>query len=515
MVRLNANHKYLDEAGNTIRIFFPGAKILICDCESGSREMAPKLRQPHPLTRFALDAWRDCLTSVNECNLFISSPFEHLTIVSKLLDSSAYAEIFASGKSVSKYVWTLEKKDGFLTHSRMLMLSLFHALQKIKPTITPWGALTGIRPTKLVRQWLDEGVSESGAEAFLQNPYQVSKEKAKLALQVAITENRLRDLIYERGEKTAGLYINIPFCASRCFYCSFTCMEKPPTDGFLGDYTGVLVREIMEKLGVTKKGGFTVTSIYIGGGTPTFLPAGLLHKILHSLRDVISADVEFTVEGGRPDSISSEKLKLLKEFGVTRFCVNPQTLNEQTLDRIGRKHTMKEFYDAFSLVRKFGFKCVSSDVIAGLPGEGLKDMENTISKLIELKPENITVHNLAIKRASKLKTHHQSILGDGDMQTVRGMLTLAADSLNEAGYTPYYLYRQKDMLGLGENVGYSRDGFWCRYNIGMMSEVQTIIGAGAGAVTKYVDGDKITREFNVKNPELYVLARTKTTHREN
>ena len=487
MVKLLTNHRYIDEAGSVIRIFFPGVKIVT---DAGVSE--PDL---YKVVRHAGEA----------------SGSPQFTVISLLGDKEAYAEVLCGGDVKSGYAWPYEKTDGFLTLSRMLMLSLFFALQKVKPTNTPWGALTGIRPTKLVRQWLDAGIHENEAVIFLQDPYQVTEEKAKLALQVALTENRIRDVIYALGEKTAGFYINIPFCPTRCHYCSFTCVEKPPTEGFLEVYVNALVGEIREKLGEICRGGYTVSSIYIGGGTPTILTEGLLCKILTSLEDVLHGGLEFTVEGGRPDSVTEEKLKILKGHGVKRFSVNPQTLKDETLERIGRRHTVKDFYEAFALAKKIGFRCISSDIIAGLPGENMQDMENTVNGLLKLIPENITVHNLAIKRASKLKTRHQPMMEEGNMQTSRSMLALSLELLKNAGYVPYYLYRQKDMLGFGENVGYSMDGFWCLYNVGMMSEVQTVFGAGAGAVTKYVAGDRITRKFNVKSPELYVTKMGKNT----
>ena len=486
MVRLLANHKYLDEAGNIVRIFFPGVKI-VTDADINKMIHREGVANCRP---YCVDAEK-------------GGDFEY-TVISELGDTEAFAEVNSGEGVLASYSWPFYKTDGFLTKSRMLMLSLFFALQSVKPTGAPWGALTGIRPTKLVRQWLDMGVGENEAEGFLQNPYQVTKEKAELAIMVAKAENRIKDLIFSCGEKTAGFYINIPFCASRCLYCSFTCMEKPPSEGFMEEYVNVLVDEIGKKLEEVQQGGFSVSSIYIGGGTPTFLPQGHLHKILKSLEGILYDGLEFTVEGGRPDSVTEDKLRLFKENGVTRFSVNPQTLNDDTLQRIGRWHTAKDFFKAYALAKKIGFLCISSDIIAGLPGEGVCDVEKTLKGLIRLAPENITVHNLAIKRASKLKTVQKSMYEEASMQHTRDMVYLAQKSLVESGYTPYYLYRQKDMLGLGENVGYSRDGFWCLYNIGMMSEVQTVFGAGAGAVTKYVVGDKITRKFNIKNPEHYV-----------
>ena len=465
MFRLFANHKYTDEAGVTIRLFFPGAKIVqISDI-------------PCP---------------------------EDTCIVSELRDDSAYAEVSQNGKILSRYAWPLENKSGFLTHPRMLMLALYHALQRIKPTFTPWGALTGIRPTKLAREWLGFGLSDSEVIRGLKDPYCVTEEKAELALEVAKTENIIAQTIFGISDKAIGFYINIPFCATRCHYCSFNCMDKPPSDAMQEMYVNALISEIKEKSKHITERAFDVSSIYIGGGTPTFLSEYYLEELLCALNAVKSRKtIEFTVEGGRPDSVTREKINLLRNYGMNRFCVNPQTLNDNTLMAIGRKHTAEDFYRAFQIVMDAGIKTVSVDIIAGLPGETLTDMDNTVEGILRLKPENITVHNLAIKRASKLKLG----INEADLPTAsetQQMLSLAQKRIKQEGYIPYYLYRQKDMVGLCENIGYATRGHWCIYNVGMMSEVQTVIGAGAGAVSKYVEGSKIIREFNVKNPEIYV-----------
>ena len=470
MYRLCVNHRYMDEAGVMIRLFFPRAEIS-----------------------------RGCDTS------------EGLSIVSELRDDSAFAEVSQNGNVLSRYAWPFSNNKGFLTKPRMLILALYHALQKVEPTFAPWGALIGIRPTKLARDWLDIGICDSEVIATFQDPYCVTEEKAKLALEVAKTENMIVNKIFGISDKAIGFYINIPFCATRCHYCSFNCMDKPPSTEMQEMYVCALIAEIKEKAKKIADRGEIVSSIYMGGGTPTFLSETLLEKVLFALEEVKSnKTIEFTVEGGRPDSVTSEKIRLLKKYGVNRFCVNPQTLNDHTLLAIGRKHSAADFYKAFQVVREAGIQCVSTDVIAGLPQENIFDMERTIRGILKLSPENITIHNLAIKRASQLKLG----IKETDLpnaNTVQEMLAMAQDHVRQAGYSPYYLYRLKDMVGLSENTGYSQDGHWCLYNVGMMSEAQTVIGAGAGAVSKYVEGSKITREFNVKNPEIYVRRRLSLT----
>ena len=474
MLELFANHKYADEAGQIARMFFPGEKI----CSAEAAAFAGTGQTPGSLL-----------------------------IVSELRGGSAYAEVRGDGAILSHFEWPFSNNSGFLTHPRMLMLALYHALQEIKPIYAPWGSLTGIRPTKLARQWLDMGLCEEDIVSTYKNPYCVSEEKARFALDVAKTENRLAKKINDISDKAVGFYINIPFCETRCLYCSFNCMDRPPSYEMQELYISALAGEIREKAKQIRESGQVVSSIYIGGGTPTFLHEVLLEKMLYALGEVkTEKTVEFTVEGGRPDSVTKEKINLLTRYGATRFCVNPQTLNDSTLVAIGRKHTADDFYRAFRIARDAGIKSISADVIVGLPGETLFDMDSTMEGVVKLMPENITVHNLAIKRASKLKLG----LKEADLpyaETAQKMLGIAQDYVKSAGYRPYYLYRQKDMVGLCENVGYSLDGFWCLYNVAMMSEVQTVIGAGAGAVSKFVEGSKITRQFNVKNPEIYIERR--------
>ena len=462
MFKLFTNHKYADEAGQILRMFYPGEKVELVQDEA--------------------------------CGFLVRS---------LLCDKYASASVIKDGAVYSSYKWSLKNDRGFLTTPRMIMLSLYHALQNIKPIHAPWGGLTGIRPTKLARQWIEFGLSDDEIVETYKNPYCVSEEKAVLALEVAKAENELKKII-NISDKAVSLYINIPFCATRCLYCSFSTMDKPPSQEFQEAYVKTLLNEIAEKINKIKANGQVVSSIYIGGGTPTFVKDDLLEKILCSLNELKSNFLfEFTVEGGRPDSVTKKKLVMLKNYGVTRFCVNPQTLNKSTLQKIGRNHGVDEFYEAFQIVRDAGIKTISTDVVVGLPGETLFDVKNTMEGILKLKPENITVHNLAVKRASKLKLGLQEA-GLPDGTAVQKQISTAQEYVKSAGYKPYYLYRQKDMVGLCENVGYSLDGFWCLYNVGMMSEVQTVIGAGAGAVSKFVEGSKITRKFNVKNPEVYI-----------
>jgi oxygen-independent coproporphyrinogen-3 oxidase len=371
---------------------------------------------------------------------------------------------------------------------------------------TPWGALTGVRPSKLVREWLGKGCEPHEITERLTKIFCVCEEKASLAINVAIAERRVATQI----SNTIGLYVSIPFCPSRCVYCSFNTSRKPAAADFLERYISALVCEYREK---SRGNTETVSSIYIGGGTPTVLSEIQLETILNAVCENFSFS-EFTVEAGRPDTLTPEKLKILKKYGVNRLAVNPQTLNDHTLQTIGRNHTAEDFFTAFNHAREVGFSCINTDLIAGLPGETPDDMRRNMEALARLSPENITVHTLAVKRASRLneiRTEEKRQAGGSLSPELRetdsaipDMLAIAEKSCADMGLQPYYLYRQKNMAALYENVGYSLPGRECIYNVGMMSEVQTILGIGAGAVSKFVTENKIIREFNSKNPEVYL-----------
>jgi oxygen-independent coproporphyrinogen-3 oxidase len=350
----------------------------------------------------------------------------------------------------------------------------------------PWGSLTGTRPTKLVRGWLAQGFPPDEILLVLTDTYDVTPEKAQLALRVAHAEARIAALI----ENTPALYVSIPFCPSRCAYCSFN-IPGAFSPAFQEKYINTLIREIHEK------NNTRFSAVYIGGGTPTALPENLLRDLLSA----IPAAAEFTVEAGRPDTITPDKLKILRTHGVTRLAINPQTMNERTLLAIGRRHTAQDFIRAFHAARDAGFTNISCDIIAGLPGETEADMHHNFSVLSALMPESITVHTLAAKRASGMadtRNHNPA---------VASQLAIAAQQCESMKLYPYYLYRQKNSAGNLENTGFARTGYECMYNVGMMGDIQPIIGAGAGACTKIFTNRHITRVFNPKNPAIYLERR--------
>ena len=346
----------------------------------------------------------------------------------------------------------------------------------------PWGILTGIRPTKIVMKLMKSGLSEGEIRKKLNDYYYVSKEKMQLSLEVAKREEALiRQVDCENGY---SLYVGIPFCPTRCSYCSFTSYPIKQWQDRVDEYLETLCQEISFVARVMK--GKVLSTIYIGGGTPTTLKEEQLEKLLGHIQKTFSLErlKEYTVEAGRPDSIDSAKLKVCKKYGVTRISINPQTMNQKSLEAIGRAHSVEEVESAFNLARDIGFDNINMDLIAGLANEGPDDMEATLRKIAKLDPDSLTVHALAIKRASRMK--------EEDLQLghcaagLEKMLSLSASWAQKMGMQPYYLYRQKNIAGSFENVGYVKVDKAGIYNILIMEEVQSIIAVGAGATTKVV-----------------------------
>ena len=376
---------------------------------------------------------------------------------------------------------------------------IYDKLSQLTGAKPKWGVLTGIRPVKLFGETYHRLGSLEAAKDYLTNYYYVSHEKIELISKMYL--NQLENIgIAEKD--SAGVYVGIPFCPTRCVYCSFASNQVEYEE--IGKYVLALEEEIKQVGKSMKESGVCAETIYIGGGTPTTLSAEDLDMLLDTIEESIelSKVKEFTVEAGRPDTITLEKLEVLKSHGIKRISINPQTMKDHTLELIGRKHKVDEIVKAFGLARQVGFDVINADIIAGLPEEDLEDFKKTLDELMKLEPENVTVHSLTVKRASKLKDldpdyHYKQA------ELVKEMVSYAMEYLGERGYEPYYLYRQKHMAGACENIGYAKKGCENIYNMRIMDEHQSIIALGAGGISKAYDYDKKTLE-RVPNVYNYV-----------
>lgn len=379
---------------------------------------------------------------------------------------------------------------------------LYHLLAEVTGRKLPWGDLTGIRPTKIPLALLEQGKNEDEIRSFMKDSYFVSPEKIDLSIEIAKREQKiLAPIHYEKGY---SLYIGIPFCPTTCLYCSFTSYPIVSYKKRVSEYLDALEREMefTSKIYQNK----ILDTVYIGGGTPTTLEPDELHRLLSSIEHYfdLSQVKEFTVESGRPDSITLDKLLVLKQHGITRISINPQTMKDETLKIIGRHHTVEQTLDAFSLARNAGMENINMDLIMGLPGETIEDVAHTLDVVKTLRPESLTVHSLAVKRASHLNEWMEKN-GRDSMHNTPEMMNLCERAAREMNLLPYYLYRQKNMAGNFENVGYAKEDMFGLYNILIMEEKQTIIALGAGTITKrvYLDG-RIERCDNVKDVALYI-----------
>ncbi len=365
----------------------------------------------------------------------------------------------------------------------------------------PWGLLTGIRPSKIIREF-KAAVNGDNPISFLTNVYEADKSKAILAAEVEKNESNYIETRYKDG---ISLYIGIPFCPSRCLYCSFTSQSLAFSNKLTEPYVEALKKEMLEISQTSYIKSKRIETVYFGGGTPTALSADQIDEILHMLFQVFDLNhtKEITFEAGRPDTITKEKLNVLKKYEITRICINPQTLNDSTLQLIGRKHTAEDFISAYNLARQCGFPHINCDIIAGLPGETETDFAETLSTLRDLNPESITVHTMSIKHGSYLDMNYD-MYSLAASSIVNNMLDMAYDTLKAMGKIPYYMYRQKNMLGNLENIGYCSPGHECLYNIYIMEEVQSIVALGGGGSTKLVKDGLIERVFNVKEVSEYI-----------
>ena len=387
--------------------------------------------------------------------------------------------------------------------------SLYKKLSEKTGKKLPWGYLTGVRPSKIAYTMLEEGATEEQIKKHFMDRHYASEEKADLALTVAKKElDILTDMDYKTGY---SLYIGIPFCPSICLYCSFSSYALGAYKDYVDNYVDALIKEIRFVAETMK--GRRLDTVYMGGGTPTTLSAAQLDKVLTVVEEAfdLSRCRELTVEAGRPDSVTPEKFKVLKAHNVGRISINPQTMNQKTLDLIGRKHTVEDIKNAYVMAREAGFDNINMDMILGLPGEGVDEVAHTLNEIKAMKPESLTVHSLAIKRASRLNILRQQYT-ELSIENTDSIIAMTEQTARDLNMQPYYMYRQKNMAGNFENVGYAVPGLECIYNILIMEEKQTIIACGAGASTKVVfhnEGDgnhsvRIERIENVKDVRNYV-----------
>lgn len=378
--------------------------------------------------------------------------------------------------------------------------SFCHAASKIRKINLPWGVMSGIRPAKNVRELLESGVTEQDMPRVLSDLYEVDGEKAALAMTVAENE---KEILKKSKKGSVSVYVGIPFCPTRCLYCSFVSTDVRVSGRYMDEYVRLLLLELEKTAEIVDKLGAEVQSIYIGGGTPTTLSAHQLTDIFGKIKLLFPAGgpEEFTLEAGRPDTITAEKLEAAALAGVSRISINPQSMNQKTLERVGRAHTPEMTADCVRMAREAGFKNINMDLIAGLPGEGAEDFKRSLDLVCELDPENITVHSMCVKRSARFRFSGEELAA---AELMNDMLSYTQRKMNETGRIPYYMYRQKNISGNLENVGYSKPGFMSFYNINIMEEIQTIIAAGCGGSTKLVMGDRIERIFNFKDPKTYI-----------
>ena len=442
------------------------------------------------------------------CNLFFSED-EDVTVSSGFEKSgetiNVYTSISYNGKVYDddyyyNFTETENPKMTRKVYDSAVTKSFCHAAMKIKKINLPWGVMSGIRPAKNVREFIESGISKEELPVLLKRLYEVDDSKIRLAMEVAENE---QEILKRAQDNSVSIYVGIPFCPTRCLYCSFVSTDVRVSGKYMESYVELLLEEIEKIKEILEKSNKKVQNIYIGGGTPTTLSEELLDRLLKKLSILFPEDGldEFTLEAGRPDTITYEKLVCAKKNGVSRISINPQTMNEKTLKRVGRAHSPQMVNDCFKMARKAGFDNINMDLIAGLPGENIEDFKYSLDSVIELNPENITVHSMCIKRSADFRFSGEELLKS---KVMNDMLSYTQDRMKETARVPYYMYRQKNISGNLENVGYSKAGYMSFYNINIMEETQSIIAAGCGGSTKIVGNGKITRIFNFKDPKTYI-----------
>lgn len=381
---------------------------------------------------------------------------------------------------------------------------LYMLLSDYYTPLSKWGILVGIRPVKIVHELLDEGIPEDALLKILTTKYLVNEEKASLMMEIA---KRERPHITPYDPDLISLYVCIPFCPTRCLYCSFPSNDLKQKGKKVPEYLQKLEEEIRVATAHIYSIGKKIDCIYIGGGTPTSIRAVELKSLLTVISENVKMEdlKEYTVEAGRPDTIDNEKLNIMKQYGVDRICINPQTMNEETLVTIGRSHNSQSIIEVMEIARNVGFKTINMDLIMGLPGESAVHSQKTVARIMALDPENITIHTLAVKRASRLNEDRERYELAHD-EIVSEMMALADQHLRNCGLTPYYMYRQKKMIGHLENVGYAKAGHESLYNMRIMEEKHSIVACGAGAVSKLCEPkeNRFERVANFKGLEDYL-----------
>lgn len=454
------NHNFHFELENLTRLFFPNEKITVI------RDFS----EPQP-------------------------PYIYTEVSDKITISVNIGSFNKSETAVKK----LTDDDNELVSAQLL----YKLLCDFTGLTQPWGILTGVRPVKLLRRLAEESNEEQAVKKF-EKDFFVSNEKIALSRE---TEHNERKILELSKPESFSLYVGIPFCPSRCSYCSFVMASIERAEKLIEPYTKLLCEEIKRTAEIANKLGLRLETVYFGGGTPTTLSAEQLDTVLGTVNNSFDMSTcrEFTVEAGRPDTIDIAKLFALKENKADRISINPQTVNDEVLKTIGRKHTAQQFFDAFELARKCGFDNINTDLIAGLPTDTPESIKNSLGSIVRLNAECITVHTLCMKRASRLTTEGVTL----DLQQARDareMLAYTQNILGQNEYIPYYMYRQSRMVGNLENVGWSKRGFESLYNVYVMDETHTILACGSGGVTKLKrnNPDYLERIFNFKYPYEYI-----------
>ena len=449
------------------------------------------------------------------CRIFL--PYEKINIVNEKVESENFAlceiekkeDKFLCKTQLKLYNKTASYTEQVLLNSdeklKELTLAqcLFKCFMEISGYKSPWGILTGVRPAKLFAN-LTRNVGAEKTKDYFKNQLYVSENKISLCEQTYDIEE---GIISKSGNDWFSLYISIPFCPTRCTYCSFVSHSIAQAKKLVPDYVKLLCDEIEKTAQIAKKQGLKLKTVYMGGGTPTSITPDQMDDILSAVENNfdLSGVLEFTVEAGRPDTVNAEMLSVLKKHKITRISINPQTMNDKVLQKIGRKHTAQMTVDAFNLARQMGFDNINMDLIAGLPDDTVESFKDTIETLIKLDPESITVHSLSSKRASTLSTEGIEHTAESG-KIAEEMVEYARETLTKRGIVPYYMYRQSKTVGNLENVGYAKKGYESLYNVYIMDETHTILGVGASAVTKLKNpnGFEISRIFNFKYPYEYI-----------